>query len=192
MDVIAGHVWRNLKHDAIIIGSYFDGAHKIAAMTIIDSVLVGPSVKLTSGLGSPMWLLTRFKGVDKYEVAISTTGPLTGYGTFIEITGPTLPIWAGFGAFGWDGSLSTTEDFDYDDAKLFEPNSIRPFSWQAWRDTGLGGTYDLIGAQLQLEKQKPAHTEAGAITDKDGIKLSPTGTGRLGIDPLYPLNPIIS
>jgi hypothetical protein len=193
-DVIYGHVWHTINKDAVIVGHRRDGiTDKISAFTVLGTVQSATVDLFTVGVTDPLWLLTRYLGGTDYEVAFSTTGPLTGYNTPVAFTGPESPRWAGFGLFGLDASLVANSDADFDDVKIYEPNGTRAFSWQAYRDTGLSGTYDITAAQQQLAKQKPAHTNAAAVTnDTDGFELGPTGSGRLGIDPLYPADQIIS
>lgn len=192
-DALIGHVWRAPNNDALIVGLEYAGASRpILSLTVLAGVQTGPTTRITGPVTLPFWLLTRYVSGTAYEFAISNTGPLTGYGSLVSMTGPASPRWVGFGIFGYDGDLADAADYDFDDAKIYEPNGVRPFAWQAYRDPGLGGTYDRAAAQIQLEKQKPAHTEAAAVDSMDGFALGPTGNGRLGVDPLYPHGPIVS
>jgi hypothetical protein len=196
-NVVLGHIWRtsNLQ-DGIAIGRREFGAFDALSYSIVTGGVQGAMTNLvtTLSLARPYWLLTRYKGGGDFEVAVSTTGPLTGYGTYYQITGgPTGIKWCGFGLVAKrTGTLGTNMTLEFDDAYIYEPSGIRGYAWQAFRDPGLGGSYDLATAQLQLEKQGPAHAHGCAVDVLEGFTFSPTGTGRLGCDALFPSTQIIT
>lgn len=49
------------------------------------------------------------------------------------------------------------------DWRDYTPNGLRVYSWYAYRDPALSGTPDMPGARANVEKIKPAHTEASAV-----------------------------
>lgn len=187
-----GHFWRLGNGDAIVFGIRDNGGQELAFQVITGGV-AGAFTTTHTAIPDPLWLLTRYLGAGLYEVSYSATGPLSGFVPFVTaIAGPTDPKWAGFGIFATDDSLAGGVDVDFDDAKIYEPSGLRAFNWQAFRDPADPGTFDLAAAQAQLEKQKPAHTEACAIDSLLGFELGPSGSGKLGCDPLFPADQIVS
>lgn len=200
-EVIYGHFWRNDWGDALVVGRRLDAAtNVIAAVRVTGGVVAAVQNLFTPGapMADPIWLLSRYVTLDQYKILFSETSGSTGFEPTIgiDVNGPESPQWCGFGVVaigaGPAFALTAAVGCDFDDAQIYEPAGLRPFNWQALRDPGLGGTFDLEAAQAQLEKQKPAHTEACAVEDTDGFTLGPTGTGKLGCDPLFPANQIVS
>ena len=193
-DEHVGHFWRTANgEDAIIFGVANDGASKLGYQVITGGVVTTALTFTHTGIPDPLWLLTRYLGGGLYELSYSATGPLSGFVPFVTgIAGPADPKWTGFGIFATDDSLAAGVTVDFDDAKIYEPNGLRAFNWQAFRDPADPGTFDLEAAQAQLEKQKPAHTEACAVDSLLGFELGPSGSGKLGCDPLFPADQIVS
>jgi hypothetical protein len=187
-DLFSGHLWRTAdKANAIVIGVHDVAGTRVIGAQIVEGYVAGAIVDYLLSVPDPLWLLTRYVGGGVYEVAYSATGPTSGFGSALQITGgPEGPLWCGFGVFGEDAALGGAAQVKFDDAHIYEPNGTRGLAWQAYRDPGLGGTYDMVGAELQIDKQGPAHAAGSAVTSKTGFTLGPTGTGKLGIDPLYP------
>lgn len=192
---VVGHEWHNIDKEVIWIGVHDNGADR-ELVAFVESFGVATALTvLVSPMNTvPFWLYTRYLGGGSYEFKFSTVGPATGFSAGIVINGgPLNPVAAGFGGVhrldaGGGGIFAVS----FDDAQIFEQNGVRSFAWQAFRDPLLPGEFDLLGANQQLQKQKPAHTTACAVDTKDGLELGPTGGGRLGCDPLFPLDPIIS
>ena len=195
-DILTGHVWRTgSQSEALIIGRrYVGGVDLIATYRITAGVAGAISNVLVPGsMADPIWLLTRFKGSGKYEVAFSETGPLTGFSSYVEVDGPDAPLWCGFGIFGNKGAaLGAAVAVDFDDATIYEPNGTRGLNWQAYRNPALGGSYDIEAAHEQIQRQGPAHGDGAAVDDSTGFKLGPTGDGKLGRDPLFPSDQIVT
>jgi len=188
-----GLYFRNVDwREGLLVLFRWDGSFShITTNQIVDGV-VGSSTNRFTGIADPFYLRVENKGAGKYDVSYSSTAIDSGYGSAVEVDGPAAPLWAGFGGFMISGTTSSATDADFEEVRIFEPNTTRAFHWQAYRDPALGGTYDLDAAQSQLEKQRPAHTRVAAVESQDGFALGPTGSGRLGIDPLMPANQIVS
>jgi len=77
-----------------------------------------------------------------------------------------IPMWAGFAAVAPAVNASDDLEADFDDLLLHTPNSHQRVNWWAYRDPGLGGTYDLEGARLLVARIKPEHTIGGATTTR--------------------------
>ncbi len=188
-DVIVGHIWKAINGDMAVMGYKATGAatRRIYYAEWIDGVLSTPVDVSGVDVAEPRYLLTRYN----HDAATFTLeweavrANLNGVG-IDQATLLVNPQWAGFGMVGTDLAIGDTATFDFDDAEIFEPDSPRGFVFIAYRDPALGGTYNLDLAQQQIDKQSPAHSHGAAIDDKDGFTLGPTGTGRLGISPLFP------
>lgn len=76
------------------------------------------------------------------------------------------PDWAGYGVFGTSGSLASQLSVDFDSFVAYCPDGSRPHHWYVYRDPGLPGTPDLVGAQRIIERMKPAHTHAAVIVSR--------------------------
>jgi hypothetical protein len=122
--------------------------------------------EITSGVTSPIWLRI-IKDADvagRYVLGYSSTGPTSGFTdeTFDDLIPD--PEWAGFGILGLDASGAADNSVSFDDVVIITPEGTRPFNWYAYRDPGLAGDPDLLGANLLLRRLRPAHTHAAAIT----------------------------
>lgn len=86
-------------------------------------------------------------------------------GAFHDFTVSNLianPQWVGFGVVGTDSSSAATVTLVLEDWTLFEPKGYRPLNWYIYVPPGNGENLDL--ANLIVQKVKPAHTHAAAIT----------------------------
>lgn len=193
-DCVVGHIWHaTTSQDAVIIGKR--ATDEIAVFEVVAGEPQSPVAIYTGVSTDPLWLRTRIVNATTVEIDYSTTSATSGFQTtpLTHTITSLTPLWAGFGLFGHTNvGLTAGQDADFDEVTIFESNSIRPLHWQAYRNPGLGGSYNLITANLQIQKQKPAHTEACAVDDVDGFELGPTGVGRLGCEPLYPAGQIIT
>ena len=193
-DTLAGHVFYTPARDAIFFGVIDNGVtRELVTFTVLGGIVSAFTVVTTPFAAGTFHLLSRYLGAGLYDFQSSTTGPLGPFSAATSFAGPTSPRWLGpVGVHRLDPGAGGALDVSFDDAQIHEPNGLRALGWQAFRDPGLPGTFDLKAAQLQLLKQKPAHTRACAVTTLDGFKLGPTGAGQLGCDPLFPSDQIIS
>lgn len=91
-------------------------------------------------------------GAASFDVAFATE-PIT-----LDIA----PDYVGVGALGEATTLGGNLTVDFDDFLVRSPQSERAFHWYAMQDGT--GSPDMIGAQRLVERLKPAHTHAAAIT----------------------------
>lgn len=184
-DSLSGLMMRNPAGDAVFFGisEGLGGAMSHTSFSIVGGVksLLVTHATLVSGDDR---LLLRSLGDGLFEVGTVTGGVVTILSS--AVAGPTGVRWAGFGVFGLDAATEPT-DAIFNDLQLFEPKSPRGFHFLAFRDPGLGGTYNIRKAQGQLDKQAPAHTIGIADDSLQSFRLG--ATGRLGHQMLMPRLP---
>lgn len=135
-----------------------------------ETVLVTPS-----GAG-PYWLristsqLASFIDNGDLTLSYSTTSSSAGF-TDVQInTGITSGwYWAGFTFYSNVASTAASTTMTFDDFLLHDADSLRPYSWYAYRDPALAGNPDLIGSDRLVKKIKPAWTVASAISNRKVI-----------------------
>jgi hypothetical protein len=136
--------------------SFKDGVQS-ALTTLVDPV---------TSASLPNWIRI-IKDPDvagRYVIGRSTIDALTGY-TEVAVTGLMEdPEWAGFAVLGLDASGAGNNSMDFDEATIITPQGTRPFEWYAYRDPGIAGDPDILGANLLLRRLRPAHTHTAAIT----------------------------
>lgn len=189
---LLGHCWITPEKDVMWLGvRQVAGVRELASFSVVGGVASGFTTLVTPFATDPFFLFTSYLGNGSYNFkhAIDPRGP---YSADVAIAGPAGPRYVGFGAVHQDAAGSAI-DGDFDDAQIYEPEGLRGLAWQAFRDPGLPGEFSIENAQLQLDKQRPAHTEACAVIEKpQGFELGPAGAGKLGCDPLFPADQIIS
>jgi len=128
---------------------------------------------------APIWLRVRADAdtPGSYVLEYSTTSATAGYVTATVLGRVVAPEWAGVGAWGGDGSAAL--DARFDDFVARTPQGTRPFAWYAYRDPGLPGEPDMVGARVTIRKLKPAHTHGAAIATRQVLCDDPnTGCDR--------------
>ena len=182
-DVFAGVFMRDPSgEDALFWG--LTGADEDLSHFRYSSGAMSAITVAVAAAGVPQVLAMRYNGAGLYDL-----GRIAG-GVFVvdvvDAPGPTSPRWVGFGAIE---RVETGSSFSgsFRDAKVFEPNSSRAFTYLAIRNPALPGTFDIESAQAQLDRQSPAHTIPIAATTDQGFALGPTGLGLLGSSPLFPV-----
>lgn len=78
------------------------------------------------------------------------------------------PGWFGVFLLSADASPANPSDVTIAGIHSWAPWSRAVFDWFVYRDPGLGGSPDLAGAQLTLNRLKPAHTRGG-VTESLGL-----------------------
>ena len=91
------------------------------------------------------------------------------------ITGNEPPLWLGFYARG-DSSISADLDVAFDRWRARTPDGPRPFSVYVYRDPGLGGNPDVLGASALLRRYRHAYVHHAAITSRS-LLCDDTGSG---------------
>lgn len=153
-------------HDLFWFGVYFDGVdYKIAHRSVVAGV-EGAVVDIDAAPGAgPLYLRIRTDNNPAspgFTLSYSTDGS-----TFTDVVvgsalGERNLDWGGFLAIA-AGVLAEDLDARVDDFIAWCPGSLLPFCWYAYRDPGLAGVPDMIGADLVVQKIKPAHTHGAAI-----------------------------
>ncbi len=152
-------------NDLLWFGVYNDaGTHKIGHRKIVAGV-AGVFVAIVNAPGAgPLWLrmssLTS-GDVGTFDLSRSTTGPNTGFTTTQVAAGVAGLDWAGFLAFSAGATAGATAA-DFDDFLSYTPDGTWPFWWYVFRDPGITGSPDMIGANALTRKVKPGHTFAAA------------------------------
>ena len=189
---VAGHLWRGTDNQAVIIGL---SAGEYFLLEYPDDLSTAPTI---TSLGTPAadltesHLFTRYNGPNSFSWGYAGTGfggPLgLGALTIADVAANlTDPRWGGI-VFAKDDALTTTaESIALKEFQVFEPQSPRGHSWFAFRDPGLGGTYDLDAAKLQIDGQRPAHTYARPLDDLQGALAGSTvAAGLTNGKPAFP------
>lgn len=158
------HLFDRLSNDALWFGVQQAGTHRALGYYIYQNGIQTFVQLVASAPSLPIWLRVRPQTLQDSMftpiLGYSTTGPTTGFtetGGVIFTLNP--PNNAGVGVIGGNqtGALQATvanfEMIGYDGA--------RPFDWFVYRDPGLAGTPDMVGAQLALSSARPAHARAG-------------------------------
>jgi len=164
------------------------GANKWWYATILAGVFTetfGPTI----AAGTSYWL----RYVDRSAVSPGTAdvtyqvdgttydGPWTTLATLPAMNGERQ--WCGLFMSDSTNPVVTGSSVNVESFRLYAPRSPIVFNWYIYRDPGLGGTPDLVGAQLVIDKMQPAH-EDGTITaalsclyddPNSGYDLTPLG-----------------
>ena len=185
-EYLAGHVWRDADGATVVLGVSGDEFKKVT----IDhdrvrrtSVLASPAADL-----SVLHLFSRIDGEGQATWGFAGNGFGGPLGlSALELAETDVPVrnprWAGLVATRIGNGDGEPAPVDFNDVRVFEPQSPRGHVWLAFRDPTLGGRYDLNTAQLQVDKQRPAHNLGFVVDDKRGFLLGQSGLGRA---PLWP------
>lgn len=123
--------------------------------------------------GVPHWLRFRWSDDDSffglideapYRLEWSTVGeggPWTASGLII---GPNVVQWAGLHLRSPAGGGAS--DVSFDDVRTRAPYGDRALRFYVYRDPGLSGSPDILGANNVLQALKQAHTEGAVITSE--------------------------
>ena len=175
-DVMAGIlVYDSMSRDAMMLGYYrTGGATKLGYWVYADHTW-SAFVELDAGPpATPQWLRVRYDGAGVYSVFYNGTGPNDTSNETEVAVGVQSPNFAGMGVIEFTGSCAGSVDVRFDDWRLFQPNGLAVFNWQAYRDPALGGTADMRGAQAVVDKVKPAHTFGAAVQSRVAVFDNPT------------------
>lgn len=183
-DSIAGlHLWNWRTRNGIWLGGTFaSGASRIGLAVLDDPINTGDPIQLSTSLfaygGGTVWIrLIQDPDDDTHWTAgVSTTSSTSGY-TEVELNGmPTGFEWAGLGILGLDSSAAAQASVVCDEFYMDTPNGTRPFCWYAYRDPALAGDEDMLLANALVQRIKPSHTHAAAITTKS-LKCDSSDSG---------------
>lgn len=166
----------------VLFWGFNDAGPDLVHFEFDEGSLTTPT-SIVTPVNAPQILAMRYTGSGLYDLGREVAGAFVADVT--GVAGPTDPAWCGFTTLERFEVL-TTQTASFRNAKVFEPQSVRGFTYFAIRDTGLPGTFDLAAAQQLLNQQSPAHTIPIAATDTQGLALGPTGVGKLGSSPLFP------
>lgn len=160
------------------------GAYDIAHATFDGSVSTGFTAGLTelaSNIGTAN-LRLRIRASDTDASAITLEWGI-GAASFdaafasASITLDIEPDYVGIGALDEVAGFSGNLTVDFDDFLVRSPRGERAFHWYAMQDGS--GSPDMIGAQRLIERLKPAHTHAAAISSLSLLCDDPaSGCGR--------------
>lgn len=90
---------------------------------------------------------------------------------------------AGVGAMATDAATGATLTATFDDFVVYTPEGARPYNWYAYRNTGLPGVYDLVGAKAVVRRMTQAHMHGAAILNTSVLcddNTTPCDSGPLG------------
>jgi len=184
VDGLVGQYWRSTDSNNAVFWGVIDdgGGWDVSYFTVVDNV-VSAVTSVVASVTEPVELYSRYLGSGEFQLGRIVAGAITIDATITPFS--VDPKWCGMIAVH-PGAATGDLFAEFDDASVFEPETRRAFHFMAYRNPALSGVYDINTAQQQLDKQSPAHVVPAAVTDTRGFLHGPTGTGRHGIDPLYP------
>jgi hypothetical protein len=169
-DAIVGLFLYNYRTgDALWFGVRNDGGtYRLMRRSYIAGVVSDVVMHSYGALPAPLWLRaiasSTTPGTYSLQHSLVSADDLA---TVAVVAGLVAnPEYAGLAAVGLDASTATTTDVRFDDFVARTPAGTRPFHWYAYRDPLLAGEEDMRGANLIVEKLKPAHTHAAAISSR--------------------------
>lgn len=160
---------RRIGGDALWFGAHFEGGvHKIGWRATVNGVAGAINVLVTPATNAPYYLRVRKAadvGPTHWTLEYSTSGFEAMTATTVN-AGIADPDYAGFGATTTLSSIGSDLTVNFDDFSARVPRGRRGWHWYAYRDPGLPGTADLVGANVTVRTLKPAHTHAYAISSR--------------------------
>lgn len=127
---------------------------------------LSPWTTVATVANSTMHLRVRCLGGGAFELRHGTTAALADAATPEVISTSVAKVeWAGYVTTSI-GSNEVIGDIDLSDFLIHAPAGGQRYNWYAYRDPALDGTPDMDGANLVIQRIKPAHTHAAAITQK--------------------------
>jgi hypothetical protein len=172
-NTIAGlFLYNRRSNDAVWFGVRNNSGVRRIGYQILAGNVLGAFVDLAASPDVPLWLRVRprstaaFGNASSMSFEYSTVGPSAGFVALDVTTNTFATEWCGAAAMCTDAALGANLDVRFDDFLAFALEGVRPFHWYAYRDPGLPGDPDMVGAHLLAHKVKPAHTYASAVTSK--------------------------
>jgi hypothetical protein len=98
-----------------------------------------------------------------------------------SLPGQELP-WAGCYLATGDSSAANNGSIVFREVRTWSPQSRQVYRWYVHRDPGLAGTGDIAGAQVVVNRMRPAHT-LGLVCETDAAECDDTYS-RCDRDPL--------
>lgn len=143
-----------------------DGTVTLNWITYKGGVLSAGFTQIATGLPDPLWLRVTVLANGTFDVrwGNSEAAAKAAVPTNISPGLAVVPEWAGLSVAAHDGDAAVNGSYDFDDFWTFTPNGDQRFYWFAYRNPALSGAYDLHGARLIVDRVKPAHTVASAVS----------------------------
>lgn len=147
-------LWGKTDAGAHAYATYINGV--LSSWTTVDTVPATPT----------MYHRIKCLGGGSFELRYGSSAAAADAATpTIIATGISEVNWAGFVSTSIS-SASVSGTIDMDDFLVHTPNGTQRFSWYAYRNPALAGNPDMVGANLVVQRIKPAHTYAAAITQQ--------------------------
>jgi hypothetical protein len=169
--IVGLFLYNRRSNDALWFGVANDGGtRKVGWRQYKAGVLSALNVLSSPATDAAHYLRIRklsATGAAFYELQWSTVSFDASTGSVQTIsTGLTEPEHVGAAAMSTDAALGAALVATFDDFLTRAPRSRRGFYWYAFRDPGLPGSADLLGANATVKTIKPAHTHAYAIRSR--------------------------
>lgn len=168
-DSMAGlHLFNWRTGNGLWVGEGFSGSTRFGYASYINGVSTGFVQLGATVAGLPAWyrIIRDSDDPDTYRLGHSVTGPTSGFTEFTVSNLMTDPEWAGVAVLGFDAAVAAGVTLTVDDITIGDPMGTRNRYWYAYRDLGLPGSPDMIGADLLVDAWKRAHTYAAACSSK--------------------------
>lgn len=152
-------IYNNAGTKQLVYSKALAGGTPTAEVTLVATASAGPYwLRISTSQART------FVDDGSLTLSYSTTNATTGF-TDVRINSgiSTGWPWAGFALYSNVTSPAAGTTVTFDDFLLHAADSLRAFLWYAFRDPALAGNMDMVGANLLVQKIKPAYTFATAI-----------------------------
>lgn len=122
----------------------------------------------------PLYIRARNDGGGLFSFFWDSVGPgITANETQLAVSGTPAEYVSIINQRFDDQALASNIFGEYDGwrSKFFDDPAT--LHWIAYRDPGLGGTYDLQAGDAAIDRLEPSHTNGGAVSDKDMLAGDP-------------------
>jgi hypothetical protein len=166
-DVLIGlQLADSVTHDALWFGVRNDGGtYRVAWRTTIAGVH-GAVTDLATydaiNLSLRLRVLRDPAGGGGYELQYSISD--AAYVSTVIAGAVDVPTLAGFAVDGTDSAIGSGLAAYFDEFLTHAPEGKNTLHWYAYRDPLLPGSADMQGARITVQKMKPAHTVAAAVS----------------------------
>lgn len=155
------------------------GVYEVVSTRYRGNVAVAASTVYATVSNAPRWLRLRPASGSFIQGAADATHEL-GWSADGSTWSTATELWAN--AFRWIGfyvrgaNLSANLDVRFDDWRARTPYGSRPFCVYVYRDPGLGGSPDMLGASALLKRFRHAYVHHAAISSRS-LLCDDTGSG---------------
>jgi hypothetical protein len=161
--------------DFLFVGLADNGGPFIVARRVVGGDTAAPVTIEDPWVTNPTFFRIRTDGLGNYLIKYGATDVAAKAHAGVAVTGPVAPKWAGFAVASVSSSVTVNALFR--NFFTHTPSGPQRLCWYAYRDPGLGGAPDMRGAELIVDRVRPAHTFAHAVEKLEVVCDDPEGSG---------------